>query len=60
VPLVELGLELGSKIAYVFDYGDEWRVMLTLRARLDGEQPVRRVIERRGAAPPQYPPLDDE
>jgi hypothetical protein len=59
VPVEELGLGVGAKIAYVFDYGDEWRVMLTVRERLDGEEPVRRVIERRGAAPPQYPPLEE-
>lgn len=60
VPLEELSLDVGARIAYVFDYGDEWRVMLTVRGRLDGDEPVRRVIERRGTAPPQYPPLEAE
>ena len=60
VPITELGLDIGARIAYVFDYGDEWRVMLTLRERLEGEEPVRRVVERRGTAPSQYPPLEDE
>jgi hypothetical protein len=59
LPLEELSLDVGAKIAYVFDYGDEWRVTLTVRDRLDGGEPMRRVIERRGAAPPQYPPLED-
>jgi hypothetical protein len=36
VPVGELRLKIGSQIAYVFDYGDEWRVMLTLRERADG------------------------
>ncbi len=44
----------------VFDYGDDWRVMLTLHERVDGGGPFPRVSERRGTAPPQYPPLDDE
>jgi hypothetical protein len=47
-------------IAYVFDYGDDWRVMLKLRERIEGGELVPRVIERRDAAPPQYPPLEDE
>jgi hypothetical protein len=56
----ELGLKIGAKLAYVFDYGDDWRVMLTLRKRLDGCDAIPRVSERRGTAPPQYPSLDDE
>lgn len=56
----ELRLEIGSRIAYVFDYGDDWRVMLTLRERVDGGERIPRVLERRGMAPPQYPPLEDE
>ena len=54
VPLGELDLTAGAKIAYVFDYGDEWRVLLTLRERRDGDVGPR-VIERRGTAPAQYP-----
>ncbi len=60
VPIDELRVKVGARIAYVFDYGDDWRVMLTLRERIDGSDPLPRVSERRGTAPPQYPPLDDE
>ena len=60
VPVDDLRLNGGARIAYVFDYGDDWRVMLTLRERIDGGDLVPRVIERRGAAPPKYPPLEDE
>lgn len=60
VPVDELHLKIGARIAYVFDYGDDWRVMLTLRERVDGSQAIPRVSERRGTAPPQYPPLEDE
>ena len=60
VPVDELRLKIGATIAYVFDYGDEWRVMLTLRERIEGGGPIPRVSERRGKAPDQYPPLDDE
>ncbi|HMJ32414.1 MAG TPA: plasmid pRiA4b ORF-3 family protein [Baekduia sp.] len=61
VPLAELDLATGQKIAYVFDFGDEWRVRLTLREQTepdDGAYP--RVLERKGTAPPQYPDYDDE
>lgn len=57
--LVDLGLEPGAKIAYVFDFGDEWRVRLELKNVApvdDGDYP--RVTARVGEPPPQYP--DDE
>lgn len=60
VPIAQFDLAVGAKIAYVFDFGDEWRVRLTLRGRSpqdDGEYP--RVLTRRGQAPPQYPAYDD-
>jgi hypothetical protein len=60
VAVDQLRLKAGARIAYVFDYGDEWRVMLTLRERVDGGNGMPRVAERRGTAPPQYPPLEDE
>jgi hypothetical protein len=60
VSIDELRLKVGARIAYVFDYGDDWRVMLTLRERIDGGGPLPRVSERRGTAPPQYPALDNE
>lgn len=55
VPLAELALAPGAKIAYVFDFGDEWRVMLTLREQTNPDgQAYPRVLERKGSAPPQY------
>jgi hypothetical protein len=60
VPLAELDLGPGAKIAYLFDYGDEWRVTLTLREQIESASRTPRVIERRGTAPPQYPPLEGE
>jgi len=50
-----LGLELGQRIAYIFDFGDEWRVGLTLKeiaAAGGGSYP--RILDSRGDAPPQY------
>ena len=60
-PLRELGLSVGQRIAYVFDYGDEWRVGITVKAESDSpEAPLPRVLERVGEAPPQYPPLEEQ
>ncbi len=55
VPLAELDLSVGARIAYIFDHGDEWRVELTLveRAEPDDGLPPR-VLERKVTAPPQY------
>ena len=60
MPIDALRLKANTRIAYVFDYGDQWRVMLTLHERVDGGNALPRVSDRRGAAPPQYPPLEDE
>lgn len=61
IGLDELGLTAGQRIAYLFDFGDEWRVRLTLAkimpADADGYP---RILELRGEAPPQYPDYEDE
>jgi hypothetical protein len=59
--LDRLGLIKGQRIAYLFDFGDEWRVRLTLReiTAVDRES-YPRVLESVGDAPPQYPDYDDE
>jgi Plasmid pRiA4b ORF-3-like protein len=60
VTIGSLDLAIGQRIAYVFDFGDEWRVRLTLKTIGDGdggEYP--RVLKRLGEAPPQYPDADD-
>ena len=60
VPIAELGLGTGQRIGYVFDFGDDWRVRLTLRERTaadPGDHP--RVLELRGTPPPQYVAIDD-
>jgi hypothetical protein len=61
VPITELDLRLGQRIGYVFDFGDEWRVRLTLRERIPAEPPdYPQVLELCGTPPPQYEPLEDE
>jgi hypothetical protein len=59
-PLGRLGLEPEQRIAYLFDYGDNWEVDLTVaEVRAAGSEPLPAVLERRGEAPPQYKPLDE-
>ena len=56
VRLDSLDLEPNKPIAYVFDYGDQWRVMLELREIVAPEPGARypKLLERRGNPPPQY------
>ncbi len=59
--LDRLRLVKGQRIAYFFDFGDEWRVRLTLRQIIaddGGTSP--RLLESVGEAPPQYPDYDEE
>lgn len=60
VPLAELDHHPGRRIGYVFDFGDDWRVCLTVRERVTaepGDHP--RVLELRGTPPPKYAALDE-
>jgi hypothetical protein len=59
VRLSRLQLAPGQRIAYLFDFGDEWHVRLTLReiTTADGD-PYPRILESVGEAPPQYPDYD--
>lgn len=59
--LDRLRLTNGQRIAYLFDFGDEWHVSLLLRdivADDEGEYP--RILDSVGDAPPQYPPCEDD
>ena len=59
VPIGELDLSDGAQLAYVFDFGEEWRVMLTLTGRDQRPGRLPRVLERRSTAPEQYPHLGE-
>jgi Plasmid pRiA4b ORF-3-like protein len=61
VRLDQLDLRPGQQIAYVFDFGDEWRVLLHLREHVPAEPGARypKVLMRNGEPPPQYT-YDDE
>ena len=56
VRLRDLELEPGRPIAYLFDFGDQWRVLLELRERVSPEPGARfpKVLDRIGTPPPQY------
>ena len=61
VRLDRLRLEKGQRIAYLFDFGDEWRVRLTVRdMTVEDLQRYPRLLESAGDAPPQYPDHEDE
>lgn len=60
VRLDRLKLRRGQRIAYLFDFGDEWRVALVLREiTSDDGLPYPRLLEATGDAPPQYPDYDE-
>jgi hypothetical protein len=55
VRLADLGLAVGQRVAYEFDFGRSWRVALQLHEiRAAQGRAVARCIEREGVAPPQY------
>lgn len=61
VPIGELGLRRGKRIAYIFDFGDEWRLLLRVVDRWTaGDESYPLLVEAKGTPPPQYPDYDDE
>ena len=51
----------GKAIAYLFDFGDEWRLLLKVVDRWDaGDESYPLLVEAEGAPPPQYAPLDED
>ncbi len=61
-PIAELGLEKGSSLAYLFDFGDEWRLLLEVvdTWQDDRESCYPMLVEAVGTPPPQYVPPEDE
>lgn len=60
VALSELGLRNGKTIAYLFDFGDEWRLLLKVIDRWEaGEESYPMLVEAEGVPPPQYAALDE-
>jgi len=60
-PVGELGLEPGQQIAFLFDYGDNWEVEITVtEVREAGDDSYPQILESVGEAPPQYEPLPED
>jgi hypothetical protein len=60
-PIAELGLRKGKSIAYLFDFGDEWRLLLKVADRWEaGDEVYPMLVDAEGVPPPQYPDLEDE
>jgi hypothetical protein len=61
IRLDRLRLEPGQSVAYVFDFGDEWRVRLKLlEVQPAGCAAAPAIFDVRGEAPPQYWSDEDE
>jgi Plasmid pRiA4b ORF-3-like protein len=61
VAIGTLGLKPGAKVAYVFDFGDTWKVSLRLTGTTDDEDArYPRVVAAEGNAPPQDPDRDGD
>lgn len=61
-PLAELRLRKRSSLAYLFDYGDEWRLFLEVVDTwpADDESCYPMLVEAEGTPPPQYAAIEDE
>jgi hypothetical protein len=60
-PISEVGLGKGARIAYLFDYGDEWRLLLDITDDWPaGDESYPMLVEAEGTPPPQYQPLDED
>lgn len=61
VRIDKLKLKLRQPIAYIFDFGDEWRVKLTLIEVIPAaEEGYPAIRESQGDAPHQYPDLEED
>ena len=60
-PIAELSLRKGAKLAYLFDYGDEWRLLLrVVDTWTAGDDSYPMLVDAQGIPPPQYPDLDED
>jgi hypothetical protein len=60
--VVEAFPSVGTKMRFLFDYGDEWEFLIELVKRKPKEPKVKlpRLLISAGAAPVQYPDPEDE
>lgn len=52
----ELGLSVGQRMLYLFDYGDEWRFQVELEEIRTASHKITKpkIVEKKGRAPKQY------
>jgi len=57
-----LGLKVGRRFGYWFDFGDDWWHQINVMAIQDKAPPGKypKVVKREGESPPQYADLDEE
>jgi Plasmid pRiA4b ORF-3-like protein len=61
VPVGELDIRKGRRLAYVFDFGDEWQVLLRVVDSWYAEdEAYPMLVEAQGVPPPQYGPFEDD
>lgn len=61
IEIRELDLRKGAKVAYLFDFGDEWRLSLHLVDSWPaGEHSYPMLVDAEGTVPPQYLEPEDE
>lgn len=61
-PATEAFTRVGSKMLFLFDYGDEWLFVVELLERKpkEGRSRRARVVASVGVAPEQYPSFEDD
>jgi len=61
-PVIEAFPSIGTKMQFLFDYGDEWKFIVELVKRKPSEPKVKlpRLLISAGKAPAQYPDPEDE
>ena len=62
MPVIKAFPSVGSKMRFLFDYGDEWEFLVELVKRKPKEPQVKlpRLLISAGKAPAQYPDPEDE
>lgn len=60
--LIEGVFELGKKMVFLFDYGDDWQFLITCADAepAKAKRKVRKVVSEKGERPIQYPDYEDE
>lgn len=53
--------KIGEQMIFMFDYGDDWRFLVELEdiKPFQKQQKYPAILEKKGKAPEQYPPVED-